>query len=139
MPSITLHITSGATVPQGVVAKGGGKKLTYYKNTAAIVFLDKDDFAKMGTYPGTAVTLRNEWGQVVVTAQLSADGPHPGVGFMPRGPWANVIISPETKCSGCPMYKDTVVECEPCPEKSPLEMADLMRQEYILPLGSNAK
>lgn len=139
MPAIPLHITSGATVPQGVVAKGGGKKLTDYKNTAAIVFLDKDDLHKMGTYPGTAVELRNEFGKVVVTAVLSPDAPHPGIGFMPRGPWCNVIIDPCTRLSGCPMYKDTPVECEPVPDKEPLEMADLMRTEYILPLKNAAK
>lgn len=136
MPTIKLHITSGATVPQGVVAKGGGKKLTDYKNTAAIIYLDKSDFEKLDTYPGTAVELRNEFGKVIVSAHITPDGPHPGVGFMPRGPWCNVIIDPETRSSGCPMYKDTEVEVEPKPEDEPLEMADLMREKYILPLNS---
>ncbi|MBD3186733.1 molybdopterin dinucleotide-binding protein [Candidatus Bathyarchaeota archaeon] len=131
MAIIKLNVTSGATVPQGVVAKGGGKKLTDYKNTAAIIFLDKQDFKKLETYPGTAVEVRNAFGKVIVTAQLTPDGPHPGVAFMPRGPWANVIIDPDTKSSGCPMYKNTEVEIEPKPELSPLEMADLMKQEYI--------
>ncbi|MHA1371901.1 MAG: molybdopterin dinucleotide binding domain-containing protein [Promethearchaeota archaeon] len=131
MPVIKLNITSGATVAQGVVAKGGGKKLTDYRVNAAVIFMDKEDLKKLGILPGTSVELRNEFGKVVVTAQITPDGPHPGVGFMPRGPWANVIIDPETRSSGAPMYKDTVVECEPVPDKSPLEMADLMRQEYI--------
>ncbi|MHA1791174.1 MAG: molybdopterin dinucleotide binding domain-containing protein [Promethearchaeota archaeon] len=131
MPAIKIHVTSGATVPQGVVAKGGGKKLIDYKNNAAIIYLDMEDFKKLETYPGTAVELRNEFGKVTVTAQISPDSPHPGIGFMPRGPWANVIISPETRSSGCPMYKDTLVEIEPVPEKQPLEMAELMRTEYI--------
>ncbi|MHA1681801.1 MAG: molybdopterin dinucleotide binding domain-containing protein [Promethearchaeota archaeon] len=131
MAVIKIDITSGATVAQGVVAKGGGKKLTDYKNTAALVFLDKEDFKRLETYPGTSVELRNEWGKVIVTAQMTPDGPHPGFGFMPRGPWANVIISPDTKSSGCPGYKRTPVEIEPKPGLLPLEMADLMRQEYL--------
>jgi formylmethanofuran dehydrogenase subunit D len=134
MPAIKIHVTSGATVPQGVIIKGGGKKLPEYRNVAAVIYLDMADFKKMGTFPGTAVELRNEWGKVVVSSQLTPDGPHPGIGFMPRGPWANIIIGPETKCSGCPQYKDTVVEIEPVPEKNPLQMADLMRQAYIDPL-----
>jgi len=134
MVAITIHVTSGATVAQGVIIKGGGKKLPDYRNVAAVIYLDMADFKKMGTFPGTAVEVRNEFGKVVVTASLTPDGPHPGIGFMPRGPWANTIINPETKCSGAPMYKDTVVEVEPCPEKTPLQMADLMRQMYIDPL-----
>lgn len=134
MAKIKLSITSGATVAQGVTAKGGGKKLTEYRTNAAIVFLDPSDLKKLEIFPGTAVEISNEFGKVVVTAQLTPDGPHPGVGFMPRGPWANVIISPDTFSSGCPGYKGTDVEVEPKPDKRPLEMADLMRQEYIEPL-----
>ncbi|MFX0102859.1 MAG: molybdopterin dinucleotide binding domain-containing protein [Candidatus Hodarchaeota archaeon] len=134
MAIIKIPITSGATVAQGVVAKGGGKKLTEYRTTAAIVFLDKAEFKKLETFPGTSVELRNEYGKVVVTAQLTPDGPHPGIGFMPRGPWANQIIAHDTSSSGCPDYKGTMVEIEPVPDKRPLEMADLMRQEYIEPL-----
>jgi formylmethanofuran dehydrogenase subunit D len=132
MPAIKIHVTSGATVPQGVVAKGGGKKLTDYRNAAAVIFLDTSDLKALGVFPGTAVEVRNEFGHVIVTCQQTPDGPHPGIGFMPRGPWTNVIIDPETHCSGAPTYKDTVVEVVPVPNKAPLQMADLMRQTYIL-------
>ena len=134
MQPITIHVTSGATVSQGVIIKGGGKKLPDYRNVAAIIYLDMADFKKMGAFPGTPVEVRNEYGAVVVIAQLTPDGPHPGIGFMPRGPWTNTIIAPDTKCSGTPYYKDTVVQVEPCPEKNPLQMADLMRTVYIDPL-----
>src|SRR5271157_502504 len=134
MPAITIHVTSGATVQQGVVIKGGGKKLPEYRNVAAVIYLDMVDFKKLGVFPGTPVEVSNEYGRVVVIAHPTPDGPHPGIGFMPRGPWANMIIAPLTKCSGAPQYKDTVVQVEPCPDKMPLQMADLMRTVYIDPL-----
>lgn len=132
MPKIEVMITSGATINQGVVAKGGGKALPMYTRNAGIIFLDPEDFRKLAIYPLTPVKLSNEFNEVIVYAQISPDAPHKGVGFMPRGPWCNLLIHPETHSSGCPMYKSTKVTIEAAEDgQKPLNMPELMKKYYI--------
>jgi formylmethanofuran dehydrogenase subunit D len=132
LTKIQLKLTSGATVDQGVVIKGGGKALPVYTRNAGIVFLDSTDFKTLNIYPMSVVKVTSDMNEVLVYAQISPDSPHPGVAFMPRGPWANLLILPETYSSGAPMYKDTQIWIEPVTTKEkPLNMPELMQKYYV--------
>jgi len=129
---ITVKLTSGATIDQGVVIKGGGKGLPVYTRNAGIIFLDPTDLKKLDLYPMAIVKVSNEMNQVLVYVQISPDAPHPGVAFMPRGPWANTLIIPKTYSSGAPMYKNTEVVIEPVnSNEKPLNMPELMKKYYL--------
>ena len=55
------------------------------------------------------VLLKNEFGQVVLTAK--ADGGLPdGMVFIPMGPWANVLVGMETGGCGTPHFKGLEVD-----------------------------
>ncbi len=132
MAKIKLKLTSGATIGQGVIIKGGGKSLPVYTRNAGIIFLDPADLKKLDLYPMAVVKVSNEMNEVLVYVQISPDAPHPGVAFMPRGPWANTLIVPKTYSSGAPMYKNTdiIVETITTNEK-PLNMPELMKKYYL--------
>ena len=131
MAKLELKLTSGATINQGMVAKGGGKGLPVYTRNAGIIFLDTEDFKELGIYPLTPVKVSSEMNEVIVFAQISPDAPHKGVAFMPRGPWCNLLILPNTYSSGAPMYKNTPITVEPAPGERPLNMPELMKKYYI--------
>ncbi|MBD3354174.1 MAG: molybdopterin dinucleotide-binding protein [Candidatus Lokiarchaeota archaeon] len=132
MVKLNIRLTSGGTINQGQVTKSGGKSLPMYTKHVGSIFLDKDDFNKLQVFPMTPVKVRSEFNEVIVYAQISADGPHPGVGFIPRGPWCNLLVDPYTYSSGCPMFKDTPVTVEPADShEKPLNMPELMKKYYI--------
>lgn len=113
MPSISLRMTSGGTLDQGVSTKGGRKERPTYMNACAKVFLDPADFNQLQIYPNSPVKITSDFGEVIAIVDLSPDAPHPGISFMPRGPWVNILVDPETFSNGTPMYKCTPVEITP--------------------------
>ena len=132
MAKIKLKLTSGATIGQGVIIKGGGKSLPVYTRNAGIIFLDPADLKKLDLYPMAVVKVSNEMNEVLVYVQISPDAPHPGVAFMPRGPWANTLIVPKTYSSGAPMYKNTEITVETITtNEKPLNMPELMKKYYL--------
>ncbi|MBN2156632.1 MAG: molybdopterin dinucleotide-binding protein [Candidatus Lokiarchaeota archaeon] len=132
MSKIKLNLTSGATIDQGVIIKGGGKGLPIYTRNAGLIFLDPSDLKKLDLYPMSVVKVSNELNEVIVYAQISPDAPHPGLAFMPRGPWANTLIRPETYSSGAPMYKNTEVWVESVTTNAkPMNMPELMKHYYL--------
>lgn len=63
----------------------------------------------LGLSEGTNVLLKNEFGQVVLSAK--ADGGLPeNMVFIPMGPWANVLVGKETGGCGTPHFKGLEVE-----------------------------
>ncbi len=132
MSKIKLKLTSGATVDQGVIIKGGGKELPVYTRNAGIIFLDPDDLKKLNLIPMAVVKVTSVMNEVLVYAQISPDAPHPGIAFMPRGPWVNTLIIPETHSSGAPMYKNTEIWVEPVTSnEKPMNMPELMKHYYL--------
>ncbi|MHA1728755.1 MAG: molybdopterin dinucleotide binding domain-containing protein [Promethearchaeota archaeon] len=132
MPKIELNLTSGGTINQGVVIKGGGKTLPVYTRNVGIIFLDPEDLKSLGAYPLTPVKVTSEMNEVIVFVQESPDAPHKGIAFMPRGPWCNLLFIPKTYSSGCPMFKNTKITVEQAPEgKKPLNMPELMSKYYL--------
>jgi len=129
---IEVKLTSGGTINQGIVIKGGGKSLPVYTRNVGIIFLDPIDLKELGVYPLTPVKVTSKMNEIIVFAQESPDAPHPGVAFMPRGPWVNALVDPNTYSSGCSMFKNTPVSIEPAPEGvKPMNMPELMKKYYI--------
>jgi formylmethanofuran dehydrogenase subunit D len=109
--NITINLISGRTIQQGVAIEGGKEK-DYYRDAAGIIELDPTDFKKLGIWKNTNVRVTSPYGNVVVKAIETSQGPHPGVAFIPMGPWANSIIDPNTYSTGMPTFKGTPVTLE---------------------------
>jgi formylmethanofuran dehydrogenase subunit D len=131
VPKIELMLTSGATIDQGIVSKGGGKALPIYTKSTAVIFLDPEDMKKLDIYSQASVKVSNGFNQVILYAYTSPDAPHQGIAFMPRGPWCNLLIDPNTDSSGAPMFKSTKITIEPASSEKPLNMPELMKKYYL--------
>jgi formylmethanofuran dehydrogenase subunit D len=109
--NITINLISGRTIQQGVAIEGG-KERPNYRTAAGIIELDPSDFKRLDIWKNTNVRVTSPYGNVVVKAIETTQGPHPGVAFIPMGPWANAIIDPNTYSTGMPTFKGTPVTLE---------------------------
>ena len=98
---------SGRTLAQGAGCESK-MSLDFFK-AAAICHLSEKDFKSLELSEGKNVLLKNEFGQVVLTAKADAGLPDSMV-FIPMGPWANVIVGKETGGCGTPHFKGLEVE-----------------------------
>ncbi len=98
---------SGRTLAQGAGCESK-MSLDFFK-AVAICHLSENDFKSLELSEGKNVLIKNEFGQVVLTAK--ADGGLPdNMVFIPMGPWANVIVGLETGGCGTPHFKGLEVE-----------------------------
>ena len=109
--TIQLNLISGRSIQQGVAIEGGKEKPAY-RTAAGIIELDPSDLKKLGAWKNTNVRVTSDYGNVIVKAIETTQGPHPGVGFIPMGPWANSIINPNTYSTGMPTFKGTPVKVD---------------------------
>jgi len=109
--TITLNLISGRSIQQGVAIEGGKEK-DNYRTAAGIIELDREDLKALGIWKNTNVRVTSPYGNVVVKAIETTQGPHPGVAFIPMGPWANSIVDPNTYSTGMPTFKGTPVTLE---------------------------
>jgi formylmethanofuran dehydrogenase subunit D len=109
--NITLNLISGRSIQQGVAIEGGKEK-PLYRTACGIIEMDESDLKALGAWKNTNVRVTSEYGNVVVKAIETTQGPHPGVGFIPMGPWANSIINPDTYSTGMPTFKGVPVTVE---------------------------
>ena len=100
---------SGRTLAQGVECEN--KMAPDYFNAAALCHLSENDFKSLELSEGKNVLLKNEFGQVVLTAKIDVGLPDNMV-FIPNGPWANILIGPDTGGCGTPHFKGTEIEVE---------------------------
>ena len=98
---------SGRTLAQGAGCES--KMSTDFFKAVAICHLSEKDFKSLGLSEGRNVLLKNEFGQVVLTAKKDAGLPDSMV-FIPMGPWANVLVGTETGGCGTPHFKGLEVE-----------------------------
>ncbi len=98
---------SGRTLAQGAGCES--KMSTDFFKAVAICHLSEKDFKSLGLSEGQNVLLKNEFGQVVLTAKKDAGLPDSMV-FIPMGPWANVLVGTETGGCGTPHFKGLEVE-----------------------------
>ena len=82
--------------------------LDFFK-AASICHLSEKGFKSLELSEGKNVLIKNEFGQVVLTAKKDAGLPDNMV-FIPMGPWANVIVGKETGGCGTPHFKGLEVE-----------------------------
>ena len=111
MATIQLNLISGRSIQQGVAIEGGKEKPAY-RTAAGIIELDPSDFKKLGAWKNTNVRVTSDFGDVVVKAIETTQGPHPGLGFIPMGPWANAVIDPNTYSTGMPTFKGVPVKVD---------------------------
>ena len=102
-----VTMISGRTLAQGAGCESK-MSLDFFK-AAAVCHLSDKDFKSLGLSEGKNVLLKNEFGQVVLTAKVDAGLPESMV-FIPMGPWANVIVGKETGGCGTPHFKGLEVD-----------------------------
>jgi formylmethanofuran dehydrogenase subunit D len=109
--TIQVNLISGRSVQQGVAIEGGKEKPAY-RTAAGIIELDPTDLKKLGAWKNTNVRVTSDFGNVIVKAIETTQGPHPGLAFIPMGPWANSIINPNTYSTGMPTFKGVPVNVD---------------------------
>jgi formylmethanofuran dehydrogenase subunit D len=109
--TIQVNLISGRSIQQGVAIEGGKEKPAY-RTAAGIIELDPSDLKKLGAWKNTNVRVTSEFGNVIVKAIETTQGPHPGLGFIPMGPWANAVIDPNTYSTGMPTFKGVPVKID---------------------------
>ncbi len=112
--SIEVNLISGRTIGQGVAIEGHKHDEGYIK-ACGIVELDVSDMKLLHMFPGQTVRVKSAYGEVIVRAIKTTQGPHPGLAFIPMGPWANQITNPETYSTGMPSFKGYKVTIEAAP------------------------
>jgi formylmethanofuran dehydrogenase subunit D len=75
----------------------------------SICHLSVNDFKSLGLSEGKNVLIKNDYGQVVLSAKIDAGLPDNMV-FIPMGPWANAIVGMETGGCGTPHFKGLEVD-----------------------------
>jgi formylmethanofuran dehydrogenase subunit D len=128
MSRIEVNLISGRSIQQGVAIEGGKEKPAY-RTAAGIIELDVSDLKKLGIWKNTSVRVTSKYGNVIVKAIETTQGPHPGVAFIPMGPWANSVINPETYSTGMPTFKGTPVTVEAAPQETVLLGIELVQKQ----------
>jgi formylmethanofuran dehydrogenase subunit D len=77
----------------------------------SICHLSENDFKLLGLSEGRNVLIKNDYGQVVLTAKMDAGLPDSMV-FIPMGPWANAVVGTETGGCGTPHFKGLAVDVD---------------------------
>ncbi|MBN1235464.1 MAG: molybdopterin dinucleotide-binding protein [Methanotrichaceae archaeon] len=98
---------SGRTLAQGAGCES--KMSPDFFKAVALCHLSERDFKSLGLSEGKNVLLKNEFGQVVLTAKMDAGLPE-SIVFIPMGPWANVLVGKETGGCGTPHFKGLEVD-----------------------------
>ncbi len=123
-------LITGRTIEQGV-GKEMGKGSQEYYDSAAVIFLDKEDLTKLGVRARTNVKVSTKYGSVIVKALKNPYSSNPGIVFMPCGSWANVICGDETFGMGMPLFKGFPVEVEVAtPDSKVLNLEELLMQQF---------
>lgn len=126
---LSVTLLTGRTIEQGV-GKERGKASKEYAESVAVCFIDPQDMKKLKVKEGANVEVSTSQGSVVLKSVKSRRGPHPGIVFVPYGPWANVIVDSETDSIGMPSLKGIPAEIESTPEKSVLDLPQLLAQLF---------
>ena len=123
---LNVNLITGRTIEQGRAFEG--EKMTEKMTRAgAIVELDPEDMSKLNIITGTTVTVKTEFGEVVVRAVKSLNSPHEGLAFIPMGIWANQVVNDDTTGTGTPSYKGIPATIETTPNKKILGPSELAR------------
>ncbi len=120
-----LILLTGRTINQGVALEGG-KTTKENVRACAICAFDKEDFDKLECIVGTPIKVSTNFGEVMVYAIISDEGPHPGIIFIPMGPWANQLVNPDSQSCGTPTFKGMRAKVEVVKTGKVLDALDLI-------------
>lgn len=126
---LSALLVTGRTIKQGV-GKEHGKGSEDYLENVAVCYIDPQDLKQLKIQEKTPVQVTTPYGSVVVRAMKSRRGPHPRLIFIPYGPWANAITDPETDSIGMPSLKGVPAELEPAPDKSVMNLKELLEKQF---------
>jgi formylmethanofuran dehydrogenase subunit D len=130
--SVTVTLITGRTIDQGVALEGS--KLTQaYVKAAAVCYMDPEDMKKIGVITGDIVSVKTDFGQVILRVVKSEDTPHVGIVFVPMGPWANQLVDPNTNSIGMPSFKEMKATIELAQGSKILDAATLVKTAYKKP------
>ena len=130
--SISANLISGRTIQQGVALEGHKHDDGYIK-ACGIVEMDVTDLKKLNLFPGENVRVKSAFGEVIVRAIKTTQGPHPGLVFIPMGPWANQVTGTELESTGMPQFKGVPVTIEPAKDEQVLNGITLLQKTTIKP------
>ena len=128
---IDVNLISGRTIMQGVAIEGHKHDEGYIK-ACGIVEMDVKDLKAIKVFPGQNVLVKSAFGEVIVRAVKTTQGPHPGLVFIPMGPWANQVTDTKTESTGMPGFKGVKVTIEPAPNSTVLNGITLLQKSTIL-------
>lgn len=128
--SIEVNLISGRTFMQGVAIEGHKHEDEYIK-ACGLCEMDVSDMKALHVFPGQIVRVKSAYGEVVVRAVKTTQGPHPGLVFIPMGPWANQVTSPNTYSTGMPHFKGVRVTIEPAPNEKVLNGITLLQNTTL--------
>jgi len=114
---------SGRTLAQGASCEC--KMSPDFLKAASICYLSEQDYISLTLSSGKNVLLKNEFGQVVLTARQDAGLPS-GMVFIPMGPWSNALVGSDTGGCGTPQFKGVEIELETTDAPVP-DIRDLFR------------
>ena len=112
--TINAILITGRTINQGVTIEN--KTSMDYQEATAYCELNSKDIGILGISPGSRVSVKTDFGEVVVKLKTN-DGNPDGMAFIPMGPWANAVVDPDTKGCGMPGFKGIPADIEPTGEK----------------------
>jgi formylmethanofuran dehydrogenase subunit D len=114
---------SGRTLTQGASCER--KMSPDFSKAVSICYLSEQDYTSLELSSGRNVLLKNEFGQVVLTAHQDAGLPS-GIIFIPMGPWSNALVGPDTGGCGTPQFKGVEIELEST-DAPVMDIRDLFR------------
>ena len=127
MPSLEVVLLTGRTRRQGVGLELG-KLSDIYQESTTRIRLDAKDIEKVGVKPEETVTVKTDFGTVVLRAVIASRS-RPGIAFIPYGPWSNLLIGGGTDSTGMPSSKGLKAVITPAPEKKVLTLRELISEQ----------
>lgn len=119
--SLKAIMISGRTLAQGAGCES--KMSPDFLRAVSVCHLSEEDYKSLELSEGKNVQLRNNVGQVILSARPDPGLPK-GLVFIPMGPWANTLVGKETGGCGTPHFKGVEVEVVATDEPV-LEIRDL--------------
>jgi len=128
MSRIEVTVISGRSLSQAR-SRERGKFSDEYARSVAVCELDPDDMKELGAMDGDNLRVTTRFGQVILTAAISRQGPHRRVAFVPYGAWASMLFDPATQTSGMPTLKGLQATIERAPEARVATLEEVTRMK----------
>ena len=128
MPAIEVTVISGRSLSQAR-SRELGKFSEEYSRSVAVCELDPDDMKELGALEGENVSVKTEFGEVVLRVVASRQAPHKRVAFIPYGAWASMLFGTSTQTSGMPTMKGQMATVEKAPDANVATLQEITRMK----------